>query len=177
MFSRTRSKKAKPALTEPTIQEQIVDEPSEPAPKPRPRKKSFSSPTSATTSNGTGIERRRSTRHGSEPHNMDLDALPIKRRRKPRDSSEAKQDKEENPFKPTRTLPRRSNEGADRAPPVEITFDATKIALPFADTPIIRRNKEMRKGASDGSRRSSLGNRGRRASSLIDSGRSNGMSA
>lgn len=53
--------------------------------------------------------------------------------------------------------------------------DVTKIALPFADTPIIRRNKEMRKGAGDGSRRSSLGMRGRRASSLIDGGKSNGM--
>ena len=41
--------------------------------------------------------------------------------------------------------------------------------------PIIRRNKEMRRGASNGSRRSSLNNRGRRASSLIDSGKSNGM--
>lgn len=50
--------------------------------------------------------------------------------------------------------------------------EATKIALPFADTPIQRRNKEMR--ANSGQRRSSLGNRGRRASSLIDSGKSNG---
>lgn len=60
------------------------------------------------------------------------------------------------------------------ADPVERTFDATKIALPFADTPIIRRNKEMRKGVENGHRRSSLGNRGRRASSLIDGGKSNG---
>jgi kinetochore protein Mis13/DSN1 len=59
---------------------------------------------------------------------------------------------------------------------IEISFDATKIALPFADTPIIRRNKEMRKGVDNG-RRSSLGNRGRRASSLIDSGKSNGNSS
>ena len=55
-----------------------------------------------------------------------------------------------------------------------ITKDTTRIALPFADTPIIRRNKEMRKGAGDGHRRSSLGQRGRRASSLIDGGKSNG---
>ncbi|PHH84692.1 hypothetical protein CDD83_1539 [Cordyceps sp. RAO-2017] len=52
-----------------------------------------------------------------------------------------------------------------QAPPVE----SAKIALPMSDTPIINRNKEMRrKGTS--SRRSSLGSRGRRASSLIDSG-------
>ncbi|KAL5435608.1 hypothetical protein PMIN05_007159 [Paraphaeosphaeria minitans] len=51
---------------------------------------------------------------------------------------------------------------------------ATKIMLPFADTPVINRNKEMRKGGKDGHRRSSTGLRGRRASSLIDSGMSNG---
>ncbi len=52
---------------------------------------------------------------------------------------------------------------------------ATKIALPFADTPVIRKNKAMREGNSrKGERRSSLGLRGRRASSLIDSGNSNG---
>jgi kinetochore protein Mis13/DSN1 len=51
---------------------------------------------------------------------------------------------------------------------------ATKIMLPFADTPVITRNKEMRKGSKDGHRRSSTGMRGRRASSLIDSGLSNG---
>jgi kinetochore protein Mis13/DSN1 len=47
------------------------------------------------------------------------------------------------------------------------------IALPFSDTPIINRNKEFRKkGGASGSRRSSLGMRGRRASSLIDNGHS-----
>jgi len=51
---------------------------------------------------------------------------------------------------------------------------ATKIMLPFADTPVIARNKEMRKASKDGHRRSSTGLRGRRASSLIDSGMSNG---
>lgn len=52
----------------------------------------------------------------------------------------------------------------------------TKITLPMADTPVIQRNKDMRTAAKSekGSRRSSLGMRGRRASSLIDSGASNG---
>ncbi|KAI9742219.1 MAG: hypothetical protein M1818_004119 [Claussenomyces sp. TS43310] len=48
---------------------------------------------------------------------------------------------------------------------------ATKIALPFSDTPVITRNKELRKTGT-GRRRSSLGLRGRRASSLIDNGHS-----
>jgi kinetochore protein Mis13/DSN1 len=51
----------------------------------------------------------------------------------------------------------------------------TKVALPVADTPVIQRNKELRGGKGEkGRRRSSLGMRGRRASSLIDSGASNG---
>lgn len=49
-----------------------------------------------------------------------------------------------------------------------------KIALPPADTPIIKRNKEMRKASADTNRRSGSGMRGRRASSLIDEGRGNG---
>lgn len=52
--------------------------------------------------------------------------------------------------------------------------NAQRIMLPFADTPVIARNKEMRKGSKEAHRRSSTGLRGRRASSLIDSGMSNG---
>jgi kinetochore protein Mis13/DSN1 len=48
---------------------------------------------------------------------------------------------------------------------------ATMITLPFSDTPVINRNKELRK-KGNGSRRSSLAMRGRRASSLIESGHS-----
>lgn len=59
--------------------------------------------------------------------------------------------------------------------PTPVQAATTKIALPLADTPVIRRNKEMRaEKAEKGQRRSSLGMRGRRASSLIDSGASNG---
>ncbi|KAG6010478.1 hypothetical protein E4U21_006480 [Claviceps maximensis] len=50
--------------------------------------------------------------------------------------------------------------------------ESSKIALPMNDTPIINRNKEMRKKGGKSNRRSSLGSRGRRASSLIDSGQS-----
>jgi kinetochore protein Mis13/DSN1 len=48
--------------------------------------------------------------------------------------------------------------------------EAEKVTLPLSDTPIIDRNKEMRKKGGNGNRRSSLGMRGRRASSLIDMG-------
>lgn len=49
--------------------------------------------------------------------------------------------------------------------------ESAKITLPVSDTPVINRNKEMRKKGA-GQRRSSLGMRGRRASSLIESGHS-----
>ncbi|KAL2292032.1 hypothetical protein FJTKL_10713 [Diaporthe vaccinii] len=53
--------------------------------------------------------------------------------------------------------------------------NAQKIALPFSDTPINDRNKDFRRNraaGAGGGRRSSVGLRGRRASSLIESGHS-----
>jgi kinetochore protein Mis13/DSN1 len=53
--------------------------------------------------------------------------------------------------------------------------NAQKIALPFSDTPINARNKDFRKkggAGAGGGRRSSVGLRGKRASSLIESGHS-----
>ena len=47
--------------------------------------------------------------------------------------------------------------------------EASKVPLPTSDTPINNRNKEMRKKGKS-NRRSSLGSRGRRASSLIENG-------
>ncbi|EFE41541.1 Mis12-Mtw1 family protein [Trichophyton verrucosum HKI 0517] len=71
-------------------------------------------------------------------------------------------------------IPPKDNEEAIQSTPEEIRNASTKIALPFADTPVIQRNKDMRKEKSrKGQRRSSLSLRGRRASSLIDSGVSN----
>ena len=53
----------------------------------------------------------------------------------------------------------------------DVSNQPTIITLPFSDTPKIDRNKEMRKKGA-GTRRSSLGLRGRRASSLIENGHS-----
>ncbi|KAI5206072.1 hypothetical protein E4T39_02730 [Aureobasidium subglaciale] len=68
---------------------------------------------------------------------------------------------------------------ADNSPAVdqgELTIHKkrgpAKIPLPFGETPVLRRNKEMRKLSAEKSRRSSSGMRGRRASSLIESGSS-----
>lgn len=74
--------------------------------------------------------------------------------------------------------PEPDREGSPDVAPTELHVekprDGTKIALPFADTPVIRRNKEMRQQTKSKHRRSSTGLRGRRASSLIESGTSNG---
>ncbi|KAK0741156.1 Mis12-Mtw1 protein family-domain-containing protein [Schizothecium vesticola] len=62
-------------------------------------------------------------------------------------------------------------DGEGRPVEEERSYESQQIALPFSDTPIINRNKELRKkGGASGARRSSLGMRGRRASSLIDNG-------
>lgn len=58
----------------------------------------------------------------------------------------------------------------DKVQRIEEVAEGQKIALPFSDTPVINRNKEMRK--KTGNRRSSVGMRGRRASSLMNSGHS-----
>lgn len=77
-------------------------------------------------------------------------------------------------FRPVTVKKTRQNQSETPAPAPAKDDEPTKIALPFADTPIIKRNKEMRKASADSNRRSSSGMRGRRASSLIDEGRGNG---
>ncbi|KEF62195.1 uncharacterized protein A1O9_00167 [Exophiala aquamarina CBS 119918] len=77
---------------------------------------------------------------------------------------------------PQPPLESQSQSETETAPTQEADHSATKIALPFADTPVIKRNKAMREGKSGkGERRSSLGLRGRRASSLIETGNSNAL--
>lgn len=60
------------------------------------------------------------------------------------------------------------------AVPQEEEGNIVTISLDFANTPVIRRNREMRKASKDGNRRSSAGMRGKRASSVIDEGRGHG---
>ena len=174
----------KRAKAEPKIQP--IEERPEPEPEPRaaPVKRSRKiSPPPPT--NGPAEEekvdkpRRRSARHSVEHHTASSPPLQPKKRKikgkdlgdsraREKDASTATHDHEEAQEK---TDPARGS------PRVERSTEITKISLPFADTPVIRRNQEMRKRSGDGQRRSSLGMRGRRASSLIDSGKSNGISA
>jgi kinetochore protein Mis13/DSN1 len=176
-FTRTRAKKAKaePKLPS-TIEEDRREVQAEPVQPRKSRKKSVGSPSAEPAQSESRVGKRRSARRSGEhesAENADPPVLQVKKRRKDRNSGEMQPDQEgRNSHKDGS----RTEQGPqqDHTHPVEYTFDVTKIALPFADTPIIRRNKEMRK--TNGRRRSSLGNRGRRASSLIDTGKSNGMS-
>lgn len=178
-FSRTRSKrgKAKEAEPEPAPAQAAQPEPEqEPQPKPAPT-----------------TQKKRTRKTLPTTPESDRDNAP-KRRRSKRLSGENEQ-AQDDPFSGGQAReismpPPRSTPGAqvvehEQSPLVAQDPEAqklhvekkrrvTKIALPFADTPIIRRNKEMRKNSAEQHRRSSSGMRGRRASSLIDAGTSNG---
>ena len=171
-FTRTRAKKAKAeAVLASTSEGPGQEERAEPAPTRKPKKKATSSPKAAPIENGDQPAKRRSSRHSGEHENADPPPLPVKKRRKDRAPSEQRPDPgSDRPHTDQERI--RQEPPQDQTQPIEVSFDATKIALPFADTPIIRRNKEMRK--TNANRRSSLGMRGRRASSLIDTGKSNG---
>ncbi|KAI1142475.1 Mis12-Mtw1 protein family-domain-containing protein [Hypoxylon sp. FL0543] len=90
----------------------------------------------------------------------------ISRKEKQRQMEAEPEAEEEVPEEPGQSTPI----DVPRARGGEKTSESKKIALPFSDTPIMNRNKEMRR--KTGARRSSLGMRGRRASSLIDNGHS-----
>lgn len=166
---KTRSKKATDAP--------VVVERSQPSPA-----KSRAAPRNATRSDSKTDSR-------NAPTSSDTDATRHKRR-----SARLSGDKEEVVQILPSTQPKRkrkSNElkssdtnrsGSPELPQPELQIekkrDGTKIALPFADTPVINRNKEMRAMKSKApNRRSSVNSRGRRASSLIESGTSNGRSS
>ena len=174
-FTRTRAKRAKANPVLPSTVEEEKQEP-QPQQESKPTKRpSKNHPTAidAPLEESEPKVRRRSPRNSSEHEKESTDPPPlqVKKRRKQRASSEMKGD-QGGEVLPSRPDAPRHEASQDHTQPVEITFDATKIALPFADTPRIQRNKDMRK--TNAARRSSLGLRGRRASSLIDSGKSAG---
>ncbi|KAL6715440.1 hypothetical protein ACLMJK_006401 [Lecanora helva] len=200
-FTRSRVKKARANPVNPaTIEEDKPEQQKEPKPTKRPSKKSTSTDDAPAEKNVEEAPRRRSARHSDEhekrqtsiPANRgqveksnhenlrspdtvsgkDPPPLQVKKKRKHRGSDEKKTDQGDKVPQSANKTPQ-NEPSQDVTQPIEVTFDATKIALPFADTPRIQRNKDMRK--TNAARRSSLGLRGRRASSLIDSGKSAAM--
>ncbi|KAF2838087.1 hypothetical protein M501DRAFT_936475 [Patellaria atrata CBS 101060] len=168
-FSRTRKKKATKAVpAQETIPEEFVPAPA-PAPTTRRKKNSLTVPVP-----------------------VESEALPKKRRsaRLSQENQQVQVTSQPEPEKPARTarktakskLPPDQEDGVAFVESNELKVqkkrgEGAKIPLPFADTPVQKRNKAMRQGAAvdSGHRRSSTGMRGRRASSLIESGSSNAV--
>ncbi|KAL9599586.1 MAG: hypothetical protein Q9219_003742 [cf. Caloplaca sp. 3 TL-2023] len=180
-FTRTRAKKAKAELESqipPIVEEKHEESLPKPVPVKKPRKRTSGSPSASGVENGEKVERRRRSARNSGDKDIvqqepPLPPLEVKKKRKPKDSGSQETQKTK---KQDRTASTQAQETATTTSPrtqhIDKPLEPIKVSLPFADTPIIRRNQEMRRGAENGSRRSSLGMRGRRASSLIDSGKS-----
>lgn len=179
-FTRRTSRRTSKAQPAP---EPIPEEPSKPP--PARRKKSLAAPEPEPEQSAPQRKRRSARLSGDKEHldqvdgSADAAKTAPKRTKKTAPVEKAKK-------KQVTPAPEPPTEGKAAPAPVQTPKldglhvakkrdGATRIMLPFADTPVINRNKEMRKGGKDGHRRSSTGLRGRRASSLIDSGMSNGM--
>ncbi|CAF9902928.1 MAG: hypothetical protein HETSPECPRED_000059 [Heterodermia speciosa] len=176
MFTRTRSKKAKAAAAakEPApVPETIQEEEIRPPPVKKTRKKQAAPDATASQKDEQHQQpekRRRSARNSGGSVDPEPPPVQVKKRR-----TKGKEPSTPAPVPESRpeTEPQEPQAAVSAEAPSIQNEEVTKVALPFADTPIIRRNQEMR--ANSGQRRSSLGNRGRRASSLIDSGKSNAL--
>jgi kinetochore protein Mis13/DSN1 len=157
----------------------------EPEPEPKPAKK-------AATSASNGRRRASKAVPEVEPSPEEIQPAPPKRTTRtstrrsaviPEEEPPAPQPAPKPASKPARSKRKREQaeaplptvndaeeEGVAETPQAaDVSIGPAKITLPVSDTPVINRNKEMRKKGG-GTRRSSLGMRGRRASSLIDSG-------
>lgn len=163
MFKRARAKQPEPKPPIESEQPPATAKAPERAPSKRKRK-SFSSPLASEVK--TVQQPRRSKRLSGEraPDPSTPAQLKIKRRETIAPKTATAKEASESPQLVGGGLQ------------VEKNRNGTKIALPFADTPVQNRNKQMREKAANKqkNRRSSSGIRGRRASSLLDSGTSNG---
>ncbi|KAJ0423658.1 Mis12-Mtw1 protein family-domain-containing protein [Aspergillus carlsbadensis] len=183
-FSRIMTKKQKSA------KEPGLPAPEEPAPQQSPRRgrppkkrveeksNSVAEPNKSSTE-GTGTEKRQ--RRGGAKSAPEPESQPERSTRSTRKRDEGEQvqvekvpvEKKRKKGRPSKSHEEQRNGFVSPEPPQAGT---STITLPVADTPVIQRNREMRgKKSSKGSRRSSLSMRGRRASSLIDSGASNAL--
>ncbi|KAI1363799.1 Mis12-Mtw1 protein family-domain-containing protein [Xylaria arbuscula] len=138
------------------------EEPPKQTPKPAPTRASKRRSSQLQAQTEVTPPPQRTTRHRTRSSIDDVDPVPTKA---------AKNVPKRRPIEEEREVETASTPmDIDRTQRTEEVSEAKTIALPFSDTPIINRNKEMRK--KTGNRRSSLGMRGRRASSLISSGHS-----
>lgn len=169
----SKPKKARASVTE-TIEEPVQQR----SPKRgRPAKSRTEATTNGVTEGNTKIHGTSNGR-GRRRSSRIMSAEPDRVSEEPSRPTRKFDDIDSLPAEPKRKKGRRSKSGTTNnafMSPEPSQPGTSKIALPVADTPVIRRNKEMRtEKAKKGQRRSSLEMRGRRASSLIDSGASNG---
>ncbi|ROT37683.1 kinetochore protein mis13 [Sodiomyces alkalinus F11] len=161
--------------------------PKDPA-RPSPRSLQTSAKGKKSTAKDTTEPHRKSSRHefSPEPSVSDESQLVVPKRRTRKCAHDSAEKADERPL-PNGAAAKRKHDhhqvdASERTPmdaprhrppssSVDDSIESQKIALPVSDTPVINRNKEMRKNAK-GPRRSSLGMRGRRASSLIENGHS-----
>lgn len=188
VFSRAEPKKQKPsAAGSVTMTEQPIMEESEPEPRKQQQQtgqkrktRSKATDTTANSTSSTKPQRKTSKQNSVEPTAVEDSESPRRTRRRVDYSDPAtgktkkKKKKVDETKDPDKIGDGEMNGAHTPQQEKESQAHATTIALPFADTPVMSRNKEMRMGKEKGQRRSSLGKRGRRASSLIDSGASNG---
>ncbi|KAK5170452.1 uncharacterized protein LTR77_005040 [Saxophila tyrrhenica] len=186
-FSFSRSKKAKPSA-KPAVRNSTSDQtsPAKKPPPPEPASAPTPAPAHATEPEPKPTQKKQRRRLPTTPERE----KPTRRsKRLSSENEQAQQTQQASPHKPAHA---KSHARQERSPspfnarPVTIEKKRKKgtdgveeekimrIQLPFADTPVIKRNKEMRKSSAEGHRRSSSGMRGKRASSLIDEGRGNG---
>ncbi|TPR06873.1 Chitin binding domain family protein [Aspergillus niger] len=159
-FSRITTKKARPSEPK-TMPSPVPEEPAHPSPRRgRPPKKR--------------VEEKK-TEIAEEPKKQ-AEGTGKRRTRGAAKNSQQRATRSTRKHDQVETVPLEKKRRKGRPKPQQ-SGTATTIALPLADTPVIQRNKEMRgkKSVKGGNRRSSLGMRGRRASSLIDSGASNAL--
>ncbi|KAL4783191.1 Mis12-Mtw1 protein family-domain-containing protein [Aspergillus varians] len=192
-FSRITTKKQKSSKDS---EQPGLPAPVDPAPQPSPRrgrppkKKVEEKSSSVTESKKTSdVKGKRQTRGsaktapgpGPEPEpEAELQSQAQAQAERSTRSTRKRDDGEQVPVEKKRKKgrPSKSNEEQRNGfiSPEQPQAETATISLPMADTPVIQRNREMRgKKSAKGSRRSSLSMRGRRASSLIDSGASNAL--
>lgn len=117
------------------------------------------------------------SQNGAEDAEEEMEEEEDKRKKKEATPKASKASKERKPA-PEERRPKATASSTPRLPKSQIPTavggghgpsDGTKVVLPVSDTPIIRRNQQLRQ-KGQGNRRSSVGMRGRRASSLMDNG-------
>jgi kinetochore protein Mis13/DSN1 len=190
-FSRRTSKRTAKAQAAPVAPEPIPEEPpaksarsDEPLPAKSTARRKRDTSTAIDPESSDTQKRRRSTRLSGDKQQLEARPkaaeAPAPKRTKKSAPVQTERKKQVTPAPEAQPEQKTALMGVKTPTQNELTVakkrdpNAQRIMLPFADTPVITRNKEMRKGSKEGHRRSSTGLRGRRASSLIDSGMSNG---